>query len=72
MTHLLRKAVAKAEELPESYQDAIAALILEELEDEARWDAAFARSQGVLSKLAAEAMEEDRAGKTQELDPETL
>ena len=62
MTQLLREAVTKAEKLPKSHQDAIAALILEEMEDEARWDAAFARSHDVLSKLAAEAMEEDRAG----------
>ncbi len=72
MTQMLREAVTKAEKLPEPYQDAIAALILEEMEDEARWDAAFARSHDLLSKLAAEAMAEDRAGKTQELDPETL
>jgi hypothetical protein len=72
MTELLREAVTEAERLPESHQNVIAAIIREEMEDEARWDAAFARSHDVLSKLAAEAMEEDRAGQTQELDPETL
>ena len=34
--------------------------------------AAFAGSQDALGLLAAEAMAEYRAGKTQELDPETL
>jgi hypothetical protein len=59
-------------QLPETEQDAIAAFILEELEDEARWDRAFSQSQDMLVKLAAEALAEDQAGKTQELDPETL
>lgn len=50
----------------------IAAIILEELEDERRWDEAFARSPDMLAKLATEAMAEYGAGKTQELDPDTL
>ncbi|HBB30441.1 MAG TPA: hypothetical protein DDZ80_22530 [Cyanobacteria bacterium UBA8803] len=72
MTELLERAIAKLKTLPASEQDAIAAMILEELEDELRWDAAFARSHDILAKLAAEARAEYRAGKTQELDPETL
>ncbi len=47
-------------------------MILEELEDEIKWDKAFARSQDVLGLLADEAMAEYLAGKTQELNPETL
>ncbi|PMB17734.1 hypothetical protein CEN40_13100 [Fischerella thermalis CCMEE 5205] len=72
MTELLEQAITKLKTLPASEQDAIAAMILAELEDEVRWDATFAKSQDVLAKLAAEAMAEHRAGKTQELDPETL
>ena len=72
MTDLLEKAVAQAKQLPEQQQDAIATLILEEIEDEARWDAAFARSPDVLERLAAEADEEDRLGRTEELDPDAL
>ncbi len=41
-------------------------------EEEQRWDNSFARSPDLLAKLVAEAMAEYRAGKTQELDPETL
>lgn len=62
MTELLERALAKVKSLPESEQDSIAALILEEIEeieDEARWDKAFADSADVLAKLAAEAMAED-------------
>lgn len=39
--------------------------------DEALWDAQFARSQDVLSKLAQEAIEEDEAGLTEDFDPDT-
>ncbi|AFZ31120.1 hypothetical protein Glo7428_2618 [Gloeocapsa sp. PCC 7428] len=72
MTELLEQAIARLKTLPASEQDAIAAMILEELEDEVQWDEAFAKSKNTLAMLAAEAMAEDRAGKTQELDPETL
>ncbi|MEH1829455.1 MAG: hypothetical protein V7L22_29650 [Nostoc sp.] len=72
MTKLLEQAIAKLKNLPANEQDAIAAMILAELEDESRWDEAFTRSPDILAKLAAEAMAEYRAGKTQELDPDTL
>jgi hypothetical protein len=72
MTELLEKAIAKVKGLPATEKDAIAAMILEELEDERRWNDAFAHSQDALTKLASVAMQEYRSGKTQELDPETL
>jgi hypothetical protein len=40
--------------------------------DDMRWDQAFSRSPDALAKLAATAMAEYHAGKTQELDPEKL
>lgn len=43
-----------------------------DLVDDMRWDQSFSRSPDVLAKLAATAMAEYHAGKTQELDPETL
>ena len=72
MTTLLEKAVRKAAALPDDQQDALAALLLDEIEDEARWDAAFARSQDTLVALAAEAMDEHRADETEDLDPDTM
>jgi hypothetical protein len=72
MTELLEAAIAKLKTLPTDEQNTIATLILEELEEEQRWDDSFARSPDLLAKLAAEAMTEYRAGKTQELDSETL
>jgi hypothetical protein len=58
--------------LPEAEKNVIATIILEELEDNARWKKAFSKSQDALAKLAAEAMEEDRKGLTKPLDPDLL
>ncbi|GCA75430.1 hypothetical protein MiTe_02264 [Microcystis aeruginosa NIES-2520] len=72
MTERLEQAIAQLKTLSTAQQDAIATLILAELEEEQRWDDSFARSPNLLAKLAAEAMAEHRLGKTQELDQETL
>lgn len=70
MTQLLEKAFRAAQALPEDEQDALAASILADLEDERRWSEAFARSPDVLSTLADEARAEHRAGRTLPLDVE--
>ncbi len=72
MTELLEQAIIKLKSLSASQQDAMATIILEELEDELRWDEAFCRSPDALALLADQAMAEYRAGKTQQLDPDTL
>lgn len=64
MTVLLQKAFARASELPEEEQDALAAVLMREMESERRWAEAFAKSQDTLAKLADEAIAEYRAGKT--------
>lgn len=65
MSMLLEQAVAKARNLPVADQDAIAAIILEEIEDDRRWDESFARSPGKLAALVARAKEQMRAGQCQ-------
>jgi hypothetical protein len=72
VTELLERAIARLQTLSESEQNAIASIILEEIEDERLWDESFSRSPNVLAELAASAMAEYHAGETQELDPETL
>jgi hypothetical protein len=72
MTKALKKAFEAASRLPDADQDELAAAILEELEADERWDAAFARSQDALERLADEALEEYRAGRTEPLDPDAL
>ena len=72
MTQLLERAIAQLKTRSIDEQDAIAAMILEELEDDRRWDESFTRSPNLLAQMAATAMEEYHAGQTQELDPETV
>jgi hypothetical protein len=72
MTKALRKAFEAASRLPERDRDELAAAILEELGADERWAAAFARSQDALDRLADEAIEEHRAGRTEPLDPDAL
>lgn len=72
MTVLLEKAFNKAKKLTDAEQNAIAMVIFEELEDEARWEKAFSKSYELLAKLAAEAMEEDAKGETSVLNAESL
>lgn len=72
MTQLLEKAFAEAAKLPDDEQDAFAALMLEELDAERRWDEAFARSQDKLAQLAAAALAEHRAGRTKVLNVDEL
>jgi hypothetical protein len=63
MTQLLEQAIAEIHKLPETDQDAIAALILAEINDERRWEAAFANSQEQLSRMADKVREDIHAGR---------
>lgn len=71
MTSLLERALRKAARLPEAEQDRIAQVILEEIEDEARWQASFAKSQDQLAALARAAREEIARGEVSDDDPST-
>lgn len=76
MTELLEQAIEQLKGLDADRQNADsfaapkanAAIIMEELEDEAKWDNRFANSQDLLADLAAEAMAEYNAGETKGLD----
>ncbi len=62
MTKLLKQAFERMAALPDDEQDAIAGIVLEEIEDEARWRASFAKSQDALARLAKEARAEIARG----------
>lgn len=68
MTELLQKAFEAASKLPKEEQDALAAVLMEELASEERWTEAFAKSQDELARLAEEARSEFRQGKTKPLE----
>ena len=61
MSSLLDRAVAEARKLPAAEQDAIAALILEEIEDDRLWEELLARSPVRLADLMARAREQVEA-----------
>ena len=67
MTQLLEKALSQVAKLPASEQDAMAAIVLEELASEKRWAASFAKSQDLLAKLAGDALAEHASGRTKPL-----
>jgi hypothetical protein len=69
MTKLLEKALQRAAQLPNAEQDRIARLVLDEIEDEERWDATFAGSQAKLADLAAATREDIARGKMRDEDP---
>jgi len=72
MTNLLERAFEEASRLPEVEQNALAKWMLEELHSERQWAKRFAESEDVLDKLADEALEDKRRGKTMRLDPNRL
>jgi hypothetical protein len=63
MTERLEEAIVQLRTLPIDKQDAITTLILEELEEEQRWDESSARCPDLLAKLAIEAMTKYRHAK---------
>lgn len=67
MTRLLKRAMSEVEKLPESEQDAVAALVLEELASEQRWSELFGKSQDKLAELAEQALADHAAGRTKPL-----
>lgn len=67
MTQLLEKALNEVAKLPAPEQDAVAAIVLEELASEQRWSDSFAKSQDLLAKLAEKALADHAAGRTKPL-----
>lgn len=67
MTKLLEQAFKRASELTEVEQNVLAKWVMEELDSEKKWDKAFAGSEDVLEKLADEALNEYKQGKTKHL-----
>ncbi len=72
MTQLLEKVLTEIYKLPPERQDAIASIILEELEDERRWDKTFAESQDQLTKLAQKVRADIKAGRVKKMGIDEL
>lgn len=72
MTHLLEQAFKIASALPAVEQNALARRLIAELDAERKWDYSFAESEDLLADLAAEAVDDDRQGRTTPLDIDKL
>ena len=67
MTQLLEQALSEVAKLPPAEQDALAAILMNEIASEKRWAESFSQSQDSLAKLAGNALAEDKAGLTKPL-----
>ena len=72
MNTRLEEAFVQASQLPPDEQEALAALLLDEIASERLWDQAFAQSQNQIAGLADEALTEFQEGRTVLLDEEQL
>lgn len=68
MTTLLEKAIDKVSVLPAKKQNALAHLLLAEIDADAQWDKSFEFSQNELAELAGTALAAHRKGKTRAMD----
>ena len=72
MTRLLDKAIAEMNKLPTEKQNAIAQIVLDELNDEHLWDQAFGASQDKLAKLAGKVRQDIQAGRVKHMGIDDL
>jgi hypothetical protein len=74
MSQLMERAIREVQQLPESDQEAIASIILQEIESERRWEELFSRpeSADLLSRMADEALAGMRSGRARKLDLDEL
>lgn len=63
MTKLLEQAIAELNKLPAEKQDDMAAVILDDLNDDKQWEDSFAKSQDALSRWAQKVRDDIRAGR---------
>ena len=71
---MLEQALKAVERLPEPEQDAIASIILQEIDAEERWDELFSRpeSEDLLSRMADAALKAVDEGRARKLDVNEL
>ena len=72
MSELLQKVFNEVSKLTDAQQDEFARLMLDLLEDDAKWQQSFDASQDVLGSLANKAINDYEQELTQELNPDEL
>ena len=68
LTDAFAEAISAASRLSTADQNFIAHRIMEEIDEETKWTGSYARSQNMLSSMAAEALQEYREGKARPLE----
>jgi hypothetical protein len=74
MVERLRQAFTLAEQQSEQQQEALATLLLDEMNDEDHWDSLFAdpRSPSLLARLVEEARRDDKAQRVELIAGDTF
>ena len=74
MTGLMAQAMSRIAQLPEQDQEALAAILLREIESERRWDELFScpESADLLASMADDALAEAEAGQCRPLSLDDL
>lgn len=72
MTEALRQAIERLQQAPAERQDALAALLLHELDEDERWTQSTAANLDKLRGFVKGIVEADRRGECQPLDPDQL
>ena len=69
---MLQQAIERLSQVPEDRQDALAALLLHELDEDERWSQSTAANQDKLRGLVEDVLAADRRGECKPLDPDKL
>jgi len=72
MTQKLQKVIEKLRSLPADKQDQMAGIVLQELEEDAKWEATTAKHRHNAAKLVEQVLEDEKQGRTKKLDPGSL
>jgi|APLow6443716910_1056828.scaffolds.fasta_scaffold357145_2 hypothetical protein len=64
MTNLLTEAFNKAQTLPESIQNELAQQLIEDIENELKWQKTLSKPNSLFEKLAKKALKDSKEGKT--------
>ncbi len=72
MTKALEKVIERLQQMPDERQDALAAMVLHEIEEDERWMRSTVTNEGKLQGLVVDVLEADRLGQCEPLDPDQL
>ena len=72
MTNLLAEAFNKAQNLPEFIQDELAQQLIEDIENELKWQETLSKLNSLFEKLAQKALKDSQEGKTKMIDIDEL